>query len=199
VNAPQEPPESSHLRFTETMRGRMTFGADTTAGAAEHGFDLAVRLTVEIGGVERFLADPRHEALLTGWVFSDALGGRLPIESGVFNLLVYERDPDVRQMLYRVHFRDGAGHRLTLAGEKRVPGPATRHLWRDTTTLVTQVLRGPETVAAGVLRITLPAFLRQLTTFRASGPGRFPPLVGAGLVARYSSFFVTTLGRVYLR
>jgi hypothetical protein len=200
------------LRFTETMRGAMAFGADTPdrgeRKGAQSGTDLAVRLTVDVGGVRRFLTDPRHEARLTGWVTSDALGGRLPVESGVFNLFVHQPDSDVRRMLYRVFFRDRAGHRLTLTGEKLVPRAPVRHPWRDTTTLFTRVLRGriepagdadAEVAAAGVIRITLPSFLGQLLTFRASGPGRVGALGGFGLVIRYFSFFVGTLARVYLR
>jgi hypothetical protein len=187
----------------------MAFGEDdperaARAGAAS-GTDLAVSLTVGVGGLRRFLADPRHEARLTGWVVSDALGGRLPVESGAFNLFVREHDAEPRKMLYRVFFRDRAGHMLTLAGEKRVPWLPVGHPWRDTTTLFTRVLRGrvepggdggADIAAAGVIRITPFAFRRQLLTFRASGPGRF---AGLSLVGRYFSFFLGTLARVYLR
>jgi predicted acylesterase/phospholipase RssA len=206
---PPAGPDSTRLRFTEKMVGTMAFGEDdperaARAGAAS-GTDLAVSLTVGVGGLSRFLADPRHEARLTGWVVSDALGGRLPVESGAFNLFVREHDAEPRKMLYRVFFRDRAGHMLTLAGEKRVPWLPVGHPWRDTTTLFTRVLRGrvepggdggADIAAAGVIRITPFALLRQLLTFRASGPGRF---AGLRLVGRYFSFFLGTLARVYLR
>jgi predicted acylesterase/phospholipase RssA len=211
-NPPRPVPDPTHLRFTETMRGSMKFGAETPARAERADVatraDLAVRLTVGVGGVRRFLVDPLHEAKLTGWVMSDALGGKLPIESGTFNLLVYNRDPDLRKMLYRLFFRDRAGHLLTLKGEKLVPKLPARHPWRDTTTLFTRVLRGrvepdgdssAEVAAAGVIRITPSRFLSQLLTFRAGGPGRVPALVGCRLVARYFGFFVGTVARVYAR
>ena len=202
-------PDPTSLRFSETMRGTMAFGEDdpergARVGAAT-GTDLAVKLTVGIGGVRRFLADPLHEARLTGWVVSDALGGRLPVESGVFNLFVRDEDTASRKLLYRVFFRDRAGHMLTLTGEKRVPWPDARHPWRDTTTLFSRVARGrielgddtgAEIAAAGVLRITPFAFIHQLLTFRASGPGS---LAGGGLIRRYYSYFVGTLARIYLR
>jgi hypothetical protein len=214
---PPNPPrpaahDLTHLRFTETMQGSMKFGAETPERAQRADVatraDLAVRLTVGVDGVRRFLVDPRHEAKLTGWVVSDALGGRLPIESGTFNLLVHEDDPALRKMLYRLFFRDRAGHLLTLKGEKLMPKVPARHPWRDTTTLFTRVLRGrvepdgdasAEVAAAGVIRITPSRFLRQLLTFRAGGPGRVPALVGCELVARYFGFFVGTLARVYVR
>jgi hypothetical protein len=113
----------------------------------------------------------------------------------------------MRKMLYRVFFRDRAGHQLTLTGEKHVPWSSSRHVWRDTTTLFTHLLRGriepdgdaaAERAAAGILRITLPGFLRQQTTFRASRRGA-GMAAGVALVVRFSSFFVGTLGRIYLR
>lgn len=213
IPLPNPPPRSAadatRLRFTERMVGTMAFGEDdpqrgARLGAAT-GTDLDVRLTVGVGGLRRFLADPRHEARLTGWVVSDALGGRLPVESGVFNLFVRDRGTEPRKMLYRVFFRDRAGHVLTLTGEKRVPWLPVGNPWRDTTTLFTRVLRGrvepggdadAEVAAAGVIRITPFAFIRQLLTFRASGPGRAG---GLRLVVRYWTFFVGTLARVYLR
>jgi predicted acylesterase/phospholipase RssA len=209
---PATPRDPTHLRFSETLRGPIAFGADSPDGGAragaESGTDLAVRLTIDVGGVNQFLVDPRHEARLTGWVVSDALGGRLPVESGTFNLFTHEPDSEVRRMLYRVVFRDRAGHWLTLTGEKLVPKLAGFHPWRDTTTLFMRVLRGriepdedgeAEVAAAGVIRMTLPGFLRQLSTFRASGPGRVRAVAGFGLIVRFHAFFVGTLARVYLR
>ena len=75
-------------------------------------------------------------------------------------------------MLYRIAFRDGAGRRLTLEGEKRVPGQTESRPWRDATTLYVRIVRDPcdgepELAAAGVIELTLPAFLRELTAFRA--------------------------------
>ena len=45
-------------------------------------------------------------------------------------------------MLYRLFFRDGAGHPLTLSGHKLIEDNAGFDVWRDTTTLFTRVLRG---------------------------------------------------------
>jgi hypothetical protein len=200
------------LRFTETMQGSVTFGADAPECAAPSEgpgtADLAVRLTVGVGGLYRFLSDPRHEAQLTGWVKSDALGGKLPIENGVFNLFVKGRDPRFRKMLYRVFFRDGTGHMLTLTGEKRVPQRLAFQPWRDTTTLYTRVLQGrieekeegtAKIAAAGIIRMTPFLLLRQLLSFRASGSHRLNPVAGANLIARFHAFFVGTLADIYLR
>jgi hypothetical protein len=189
------------------MQGAVGFGVDDPelAWKASAGGELAVRLTVEVDGVNHFLGDPQHEAQLSGVVKSQAFGGTLPVEGGTFNLFV-EGDDGQRRMLYRVFFRDGAGHPLTLTGEKLVPQRPSGGPWRDTTTLYVRVLRGhvdpgadAEVVAAGILHISAPGFLRQLLTFRAADLSRRSGPAGARLVARYFSFFVGTLADVYAR
>jgi hypothetical protein len=68
-------------------------------------------------------------------------------------------------------------------------------VWRDTTTLFTQILRGhveegageaPEVVAAGILHIHLGDFARQLTTFRCDHPTRIDAL------PRFDALFAIT-------
>ncbi len=128
---------------------------------------------------------------------SDALGGRLPVEHGVFNLFV-DTEPGVKHMLYRLFFRDGAGHPLTMTGYKLVQDDAGFDVWRDTTTLFTRVLRGhveasgdesAELVASGVLRIRMRDFAKQLTTFRA-GPS---VVSGLGALVRFGWIFLGQL------
>jgi cholesterol oxidase len=108
-------------------------------------------------------------------------------------------------MLYRLWFRDGVGHPVTLTGFKLVRDDAGFDVWKDTTTLFTQVLRGhvaagddaqAELVASGVLRIRIRDFARQLTTFRAGGPS-----VGAqlGALVKFGWIFVGQLAQAYLR
>ena len=59
----------------------------------------------------------------------------------MFNLFV-DTEPGVKHMLYRLWFRDGVGHPLTLTGFKLVRDDAGFDVWKDTTTLFTRVLRG---------------------------------------------------------
>ena len=46
--------------------------------------------------------------------------GLLPVERGVFNLFVADDVPGRKRMLYRLFFRNGVGHPLTLSGFKVV-------------------------------------------------------------------------------
>lgn len=196
----------SSVRFTEQMKGYASFGE----GDFERGFadgragdmDLMFQLTIELDDVRAFAADPRHEAGARGWVQSHPLGGRREVERGVFNLLVETPDPKVHHMLYRLWFRDGSGHPLTLSGFKVIRPGSALDLWPDTSTLYTRVLRGhvepgddeAELVSSGILHILPRDFLRQLTTFRSGAP-----TLGARLeaLARFNLLFAGELWAIY--
>jgi hypothetical protein len=197
------------IRFTEEMKGYVTFGeSDYERGAREgreSGTRLMFHLTIEVDDLDRFAADPRRQATAEGRVGCDALGGRLPVEKGVFNLFVDDEDPAIKRMLYRLYFRDGAGHPATLTGYKIIRNDPSADVWADTTTLYTRVLRGhvdegdergAQVVASGIIRIPLFDFLKQLTTFRAGGPS---PIARAAALGRFGALFLGQLWQVYSR
>jgi hypothetical protein len=196
------------VSFTEEMKGHVAFGESDFDRGAEigkaDGTALKVRLHIEAPDYERFARDPRHEALASGEVDCDALGGRLPVERGSFNLFVDETGPRDKRMLYHLQFRDSAGHPLTLTGHKVVRDHIGPDLWADTTTLFTRVYAGhtePQAdhsttpvVAGGKIHISAVDFGRQLLTFRARG-GTLRARVGALL--RFGTFFSASLHTVY--
>jgi hypothetical protein len=198
----------STVRFTEEMKGHISFGEeDPKRGAREERENhtrLIVHLTIEVDDLDRLAADAGRAAEAMGWVECDALGGRLPVERGIFNLLIEEEDPEIKHMLYRLFFRDGVGHPVTLAGFKTLTNRRGLHVWRDTTTLYTRLLRGhvetgedpgAELVASGILRIHPLGFLRQLVTFRAGG--RRSPIARAAAIVRFDALFLGHLWEVY--
>ena len=191
----------THVRFTEEMLGHVTFGEEDHHRGAHPDRDgagaLKFHLTIVVDDTERFAGDPRRSARAFGYVESDVLGGRLPVEHGAFNLFV-DTEPGTKHMLYRLFFRDGAGHPVTLSGHKLIKNDAGFDVWRDTTTLFTRVLRGhvheadeagAELVASGVLRIRARDFARQLTTFRGSARGLYT----------FNTIFLGQLAEAYLR
>jgi cholesterol oxidase len=199
---------TSTVRFTEEMLGHVTFGEEDFARGAEPARDgagaLKFHLTIEVQDIERFGSDPMRPATAVGFLHCDALGGQLPVERGWFNLFV-DVEPGVKHMLYRLWFRDGVGHPLTLTGFKLVRDDAGFDVWKDTTTLFTQVLRGhvevggdadAELVASGVLRIRVRDFAKQLTTFRAGGPSLGAQL---GALVKFGWIFMAQLAQAYLR
>ena len=74
---------STSVRFTEEMKGHISFGeSDYERGAREGHKDntrLMVHLTIEVDDLDRLGADAGRAAEAKGWVECDALGGRLPV------------------------------------------------------------------------------------------------------------------------
>ena len=199
---------STSVRFTEEMKGHVSFGEIGFERGAREGrtsdVRLKIHLTIEVDDLDRLAADAGRAAEAMGWVECDALGGRLPVERGIFNLLMEEEDSEIKHMLYRLFFRDGVGHPVTLSGFKTLTNRRGLHVWRDTTTLYTRLLRGhvearedpgAEVVAAGILRIHPLGFLRQLITFRAGG--RRSAGARAAAIVRFDALFLGHLWEVY--
>jgi cholesterol oxidase len=192
---------TSSVRFTEEMLGHVTFGELDFARGARPERDgstaFKFHLTIEVADIAAFARDPLRPATATGWIECDALGGRLPVQRGWFNLFV-DVEPGVKHMLYRLWFQDGVGHPLTMTGFKVVSDDAGFDVWKDTTTLYTRVLQGhvsaeedaaATVVASGIIVIRARDFAKQLTTFR----GRL------GGLARFGVIFAEQLAEAYLR
>ncbi len=171
------------LSFTEEMKGFVTVGElDYDRGAREgkrSGGALMFHLTIEVADIDAFVADPRKEGTAHGWVQGEAVGGRRPVEQGIFNLFVDAAEANRTNMLYRLFLHDGDGAPVTLVGFKDVKDDPGFDVWQDTTTLFTRLLEGhvqaagdeaADVRASGVLIIHMLDFLEQLTTFRARGP-----------------------------
>lgn len=197
------------VRFTEEMKGFVSFGEDDCEVGARDGREsdtrLMFHLTIEVEDLDWFASDDRREARVKGWVKCEALGGKLPVEAGAFNLFVEGQDPAQKRMLYRLFFRDGVGHPLTLTGFKVVRRHSGTDVWRDTSTLYVRVLRGhveergepdAEIAASGILLLRPLDFLRQLTTFRAKVPA---PAGRVTAIGRFDALFLGQLWQVYGR
>jgi cholesterol oxidase len=207
IDAPLAEPTSTvtQLEFTEEMKGFVTF--------ADVGFDEGYRdgrdegnafmfhLTIWIDDVDRFVGDPDHTASADGWIECPALGGRRPVQRAVFNLFV--DDDGGTQMRYRLWFTDDADRPITLTGFKVIKDDPGFDVWRDTTTLYTQLLDGHVEAgndddatlrARGIITIHLPDFLEQLTTFRTHGPDA---KAEASAFAAFGSLFLGKLWDVY--
>jgi hypothetical protein len=188
------------LRYREAMRGWVSFderdfNLGLWRGRAEGG-RCAFALDVRVDDLDRFVDDPEHEAACTGTLDVPALGGRLEVAEGTFNLLVRVRGPRHRRMLYVLKAVDGAGRPVRLDGFKEVADDWFRDAWNDTSTLFTTLRAGWEAddpvLATGILRIGRLAFARTLLSMRPSGHRRWRSL------ARYARFFAGGLARVYV-
>jgi predicted patatin/cPLA2 family phospholipase len=199
---PLAPPTG--LRFVEKMRGWWAIGeTDPRVGEARgrrEGTTLEVHLAITVGDVDGFLEDPNRVATARGTVECPALGGRLPIGIGTFNLLKIAAS-GTREMRYTLPFTARDGERYLLVGVKYVAQDAGLDAWADTTTLFTTIYRGESedspVAGSGVLELRIPDLARQMTTFRLlRGRG---PVASALTILGFSKYFVSSLWRTYVR
>jgi predicted acylesterase/phospholipase RssA len=200
-------PEISKLSFIDEFGGFIAFGeTDYELGykkGKESGTSLMLQLSIHVDDVDRFITDPEHVASAVGYIKCEELGGNLPLEKGIFNLFKDEANPTRKRMIYRLYFRDGAGHPLTLSGYKLVQDNPGSNVWHDTTTLFVKMLQGhvntddemhAELVGSGILQVTFLDFLKQLTTFRVESQNL---LEKPKILARFGEFFLGALWDSY--
>ncbi len=79
------------LSFTEEMKGFVTFNElDYDQGyrrGKESKTSIMFHLTITVADVDGFVTRPEHDTDdLQGYIECEALGGRMPVEQGWFNL-----------------------------------------------------------------------------------------------------------------
>lgn len=206
-NSANESRKPMAFQFTEDMKGYVTFGGtsyhDGYDQGKKDGTFLMFHLTLKTDDLDRFLTSKEHEADAIGYVESAQLGGRCPVERGTFNLFVDTADTTRREMRYRLFFRTGTGDPVTLSGHKTVQEKPGADVWRDTTTLFTNLFDGHLTAeqeanakikAAGIIHITPTDFAKELTTVRVFAPTFAERAAG---VERFGRFFLGSLWKAY--
>jgi acyl dehydratase len=194
--------ETHGLRFRETMAGYMSPAGSFRAGyrwGKAAGGEVRFTAVITITDLDTFLQDPEHAAPLTARLDYDGLGWDLPVKAGRFQLFC--RRNGRTRMLYYLPFTC-SGQRYLLFGQKFVGDRPGLHVWRDLTSLHTQLLRLDESgqpvgepLAKGILTIGLPAVLRQLSTFRTFGATG--PLGVLSLHARFLNGCTRELAEAY--
>jgi predicted acylesterase/phospholipase RssA len=195
----------ARLQFTEEMSGFVGAGAtqyaDGEARGKANNQRLLAHFTIDVADVDAFIANPQHEASLSGWIESPIVGGRAVVEKGTFNLLVTNQAPERKEMKYRVLCRRANGTRFTLSGFKMVE--SNRDVWTATTTLMTSLYEGElpaggenaaVIIGRGIIRIGLVDFLQQMTTFRVEGPSL---AARTQAMTRFGGLFLGKLWDVY--
>lgn len=195
------------VHFAETMSGYAALGGSSFADGFEEGraasLPLSLHVNVDVADLADFLASREHGARLTGHVEGPLVGGRAEVQSGRFMLMPATADLDRKIMNYRVYCVNADGERFTLAGEKEVQHHFGFDLWKDTTTLYTNLFVGhvaPEDaaqadlLACGILSLGVVDFARVLRTLRATDAAGQPSLKG---LAAFGEFFAGSLWQVY--
>jgi cholesterol oxidase len=203
---PAPPAPTVGVEFTERMAGFVstTVTDDYAAGAQaaeQAGQPFAFILTIHPTDVERFVAQPEHEAPLGGTVTAPALSPTpLTVTDGTFNLFV--DDPEhasTKNMRYRMRLTDEHGRAYWFEGFKVIRSDGLLDLWPDTTTLYVTLHDGPDAqspvMGKGILRISPADFRRQMTTMRVTDAPSLRKRIEAGVA--FGRFFAGSLFDVY--
>lgn len=187
------------ITFRETMAGPFSLGATDPEAGAQGPHALAMHATIHIHDIDAFIADPRHQARLTGSVDFAPLGMAMAADHGVFGLFSPSGNPALTYMVYELGFAH-AGQRWYLAGKKHVKLGSPLRLWGETTTLYTTLHQGADTngqvAGAGVLSLGVVDLLKLLGTLEATDSDSL--LESASAKAKFFGFFSQELTRTYV-
>jgi hypothetical protein len=204
-------PEITHMpdptvgiTFRETMAGGFTLGeTDPKLGAQKghaEGNILAMHATITIQDLQRFLSDPSHPGQLYGTIDFPSFGVNIPAKSGVFNLFSPTDQPKLKLMVYELGFAHG-GQDYYLAGKKEVREDPIFDVWRDTTTLITQLHQGQDksgpVIGAGVLTLGPLDLMKMVSTMHALNAPT--PEDATKALMSFGGFFLGQLWDTYAR
>lgn len=196
--------ETTSLHFTEEMHGAVTTITQDYENidyarcyrlGRQHQTELKFRVTIHIPDPHHLRFDPSTPATLSGWLTSPLFGEQCPIHDAAFQLFV-PVSTNRHEMRYRIVFSDMTERLFTLIGYKTIQPRSVLCIWPDTTTLYTRIFAGvisewpspsAECLHAGILRISLLGFLKQMTTLKTSPPG----------FAAIKDFFSVFAGRLF--
>ena len=177
IEPPAERPIS--VGFTERMTGWMSRRIlDDFQRAAEAGREDNSRcrfvVTIRVEDVHDWSSDPGRPVPLSGSVEMPALSDKpMVVENGQFRLLEDAPDSvDTRRMQYEMDLVTAEGETYVFEGTKTLRDDPGFDLWRDTTTLASEIRRPEapsEVVARGLLTIRIADLARQLTTVGTHG------------------------------
>jgi cholesterol oxidase len=192
--------------FTETMGGFVSQGADDfgrgLSQGKKQGERFRFKLTILADDLKAFLANPAHQARMTGTVSSTSLGEGLEVRNAAFNLLQRDTSSGRLRMGYHLEFTSADGVPYVMDGFKDVHNDRMVDVWYDTTALFTDVrpaegAAGEAPAFRGILRIRLIDLVPQVLSMR--GMNTKNPLGHAGALVRFNWFFSWTLMKEYAR
>jgi hypothetical protein len=192
------------ITFRETMAGGFTLGETDPATGDKKGKHagniLAMHATIAIQAMDRFIADPDHVGRIDGSIDYPPFGEGIPSKTGVFNLFSPTNDPRLKLMVYEMAFTHG-GQDYYLAGRKEVKDDPRFDLWKDTTTLFTQLHKGPNkstpVVGAGILTLGPVDLMKMVSTMHAINSTS--AVEGAEAVMKFGRFFLGELWNIYCK
>jgi cholesterol oxidase len=188
--------------FSEQMSGGFALGETDPATGAKNGKAdvLTMHGAITIKDLEAFRTDPNHPGVLDVRMDWPPFGNDLPAPGGVFNLFSPSSDPELKLMVYEWGLQH-EGQQYYFAGHKNVRVHPLLDLWKDTTTLYTQLHQGPDktgpVVGAGIISLGAAELMRMVGTFKALNAKSAEQ--SAQAVAEFGKFFLGELWDTYVR
>jgi hypothetical protein len=193
------------LHFSEVMTGMITMGCTDPVKGYRDDAAIAMQLhaAVTIPNLPAFLKDPNHQGRWRASGSIPVLGGAISGgDDGDFGLFrrAIRAEKGVRELVYDTEISVG-GPKYKMRGRKFVePSPPWR-VWPATTTLYVQLFpvsgETDKPIAAGVLRLSLWAFIRQLLWMRVTGD--FWLIDKFRHLSLFYRFFVSSLVNTYIK
>ncbi len=165
------------------------------------GTTLTIRPIVTIDNLDVFHFDGEHTAQLESSVhFLPLLGATELVGTGTFNLFAPQGNTKLKLMKYAFPFTH-EGQAYYFYGQKGIEDDPGFDLWQDTTTLFSTLHKGTHRdapiIGAGVLRISLLGFIRQLMTMEVTHTESRIDKLSAYLF--FANFFLKELRDTYFR
>jgi hypothetical protein len=195
------------ITFRETMEGWFSLNEQDPRKGQEKGHQAHTRLTitptVTIENLDEMQFDSEHKGTLekSSIRFAPLFGPDEPVGSeGIFKLFAPAGNTRLKLMVYEFGFKYREQD-YYFYGQKGVENDPGFDMWKDTTTLFSKLYKGKDrsapVIGAGILRITLPGFLKQLSTMRVTNTQSRPEKIGAYLT--FANFFAGQLWDTYMK
>jgi cholesterol oxidase len=188
--------------FKEKMSGGFALEETDPAVGAEKGKAdvLTMHGAITIDDLEAFRADPNHAGVLDVRMDWPPFGNDLAAPGGVFNLFSPSGDPKLKLMVYEWGLERN-GQKYYFAGHKNVRVHPLYDLWKDTTTLYTQLHQGLDktgpVVGAGIISLGAVELMQMVGTFKALNAKSAEE--SALAVGEFGRFFLGELWDTYVR
>jgi predicted acylesterase/phospholipase RssA len=192
------------ITFRETMAGGFVLNEiDPNLGSQKGkktGSILTMHATITIQDLDRFISDPNHVGQINASIDFTEFGENILAKTGIFNLFSPTDQPKLKLMVYEMAFTH-EGQDYYVAGKKEVRNDPIYDLWRDTTTLFTQLYKGTDksgpVIGAGILTLGPIDLMKMASTMHAINASSSAE--GAKALLNFGQFFMGELWDSYVK
>jgi hypothetical protein len=190
------------IMFSEVMSGGFALDQTDPAAGAKAGKSqpLTMHGEITIDDLDGFIADPAHLGRLDVRMDWAPFGADVSALGGVFNLFSPSGDPHLKLMVYEWPVTH-EGKSYYFAGQKNVKTDPLFDVWKETTTLYTNLHEGTDKtgkiVGAGILELSPGELIKMIGTFTALNSNSIADDLKA--TTEFGKFFLGELWHIYIK